>query len=167
VCSKVAEATGRRRLCAPTAWWHRVAEAARDRDISVKKPTVNDRIGYTGCMSTFLRAVTALSAAVTAVCAVVLTLHLTLADSSVRVEQLRTFDAVSLSRTVFNALAERRTGLGLTMNSDNPPCPATVAIKEGVRFTCTFTIHDGTKMTVPAIVKDTYSGELEVGTPTP
>jgi hypothetical protein len=121
-------------------------------------------------MSTFLRAVMALSTAVTAVCAVVLTVHFTSADTGVQVDQLRTFDSKELAYRVFWQIAEQNPGLGLRMSSapDMPmrECPPGVAIKRGVTFTCTFD-HDGKRLKVRVVVKDTYSGELEVGTPTP
>lgn len=120
-------------------------------------------------MQTYSRAVTALSAAVTAACAVAVAFHLISTDMTVRVEQVRTFDRVELSREVYDLMVEQYPNSGLDgWSSDALPCPPSVAIKEGVTFTCTFTYtKDGQKKKVPVLVKDTYSGELEVGAPAP
>ena len=120
-------------------------------------------------MQTYLRAVTALSAVVTAACAVAVAFHLISTDMTVRVEQLRTFDRMELSREVYALVSKQYPNSGLGgWSSDAPPCPPSVAIKEGVTFTCTFTYADNGKgKKVPVLVKDTFSGELEVGAPTP
>ncbi|NUT53092.1 MAG: DUF4333 domain-containing protein [Saccharothrix sp.] len=121
-------------------------------------------------MPTFLRAVTALAAAVTAVCAVVLTLHLTSADAGVRVDQLRTFDNRELTYRVYHLYVDKYPGSGLSLTSsvDMPmdECPVGVAIKEGVTFTCAFD-GPGGKVEVRVTVKDSYSGELDVSMATP
>ncbi|MEU4444553.1 DUF4333 domain-containing protein [Actinosynnema sp. NPDC050801] len=115
-------------------------------------------------MSSFLRLTTAVSTAVLAVCAVVVTVHL-LSGGAVRVEQLRTFDALELSTSVAARVKEQYPGTGLDWTSSPPPCPASVAIKEGVTFTCTFRDDDKSRQ-VRVVVKDTLSGELEVSAPT-
>lgn len=116
-----------------------------------------------------LRAVTAVSTAVTAVCAVAVAFHLILTDVTVRVEQLRTFDRKELSSDVYDQVMERYPHSGVTgWTGDSPPCPGSVAIKEGATFTCTFTVtKSGQRAKVRVVVKDTYSGELEVAAPTP
>ncbi|MDT7785516.1 MAG: hypothetical protein QOF58_3935 [Pseudonocardiales bacterium] len=116
-----------------------------------------------------LRAVTALSTTVTAVCAVAVAVHLISTDMTVRVEQLRTFDSVELSSNVADLVREQYPDSGVNgWSRDFPPCTGSVAIKEGVTFTCTFTSSkDGRKKKVRVVVKDTFSGELEVGAPTP
>ncbi|GAB2971266.1 DUF4333 domain-containing protein [Saccharothrix stipae] len=116
-------------------------------------------------MSSFLRLTTAVSTAVLAVCAVVVTVHLLSGGAVVRVEQLRTFDALELSTSVAARVKEQYPGTGLDWTSSPPPCPASVAIKEGVTFTCTFRDDDKSRK-VRVVVKDTLSGELEVGAPT-
>jgi hypothetical protein len=127
-------------------------------------------LGYRERMLTFLRAATALATVVTAVCAVVLTLHLTSADTAVRVDQLRTFDSKELTYRVYRLVTEQYPGTGLSLSStEGMPmveCPIGVAIKEGVTFTCTFNAHSGRRK-VRVFVKDAYSGELEVSEPTP
>lgn len=118
-------------------------------------------------MQTYSHAVTALSAVVTAACAVAVAFHLISTDMTVRVEQVRTFDRVELSGEVYDLVVEQYPNAGLGGWSGNePPCPPSVAIKEGVTFTCTFT-NNGKKKKVPVLVKDTYSGKLEVGAPAP
>ena len=116
-----------------------------------------------------LRAVTAVSTAVTAVCAVAVASYLISTDVTVRVEQLRTFDRKELSRDVYDQVVERYPNSGVNgWSADLPPCPGSVAVKEGVTFTCTFTFSKtGTTHKVRVVVKDTYSGELEVSAPTP
>jgi hypothetical protein len=85
------------------------------------------------------------------------------------VEQLRTFDRKELSRDVYDLAMERYPDSGVSgWTGDLPPCPGSVAIKEGVTFTCTFTsTKTGQKARVRVVVKDTFSGELEVAAPTP
>ncbi len=118
-------------------------------------------------MPIYSRVVTAVSAVVTAVSAVVLAVVVMSGNATVRVEQLRTFDRLELSNTVWDQVRERYPDSGVGgWSRDDPPCPGSVAIKEGVRFACTFE-NDGKKRTVPVYVKDTYSGEVEVSAPTP
>lgn len=118
-------------------------------------------------MPIYLRVTMALSAVVTAVCAVVLTVAVLSGNATVRVENLRTFEPVDLSGEVLDLLGERYPGSGVSgFDHDAPPCPASVAIKEGVTFTCTFRGESGRRMDVAVRVTDTYSGALEVGEPT-
>lgn len=122
-------------------------------------------------MPAFLRAVMALSTAVTALRAVVLTPHLTLADTTVRVDQLRTFDSTELSYRVFHLVNEQYPNTGISSPTSTPgvpmnECPTGVAIKNGVTFTCAFDAG-GREVAVRVLVEDAYSGELEVDAPTP
>lgn len=133
------------------------------RHISINTPLAAVRIGYTGRMPTFLRAATALSAVVTALCAVVLTVVVVSGHATVPVEQLRTFDQAVLADTVFDQVWEKYPDSGI---SGPRTCPGHVAVKEDVTFTCTFGESRNAKK-VRVRVVDTYSGELEVGAPTP
>ncbi|MCC8249590.1 DUF4333 domain-containing protein [Saccharothrix luteola] len=120
-------------------------------------------------MPIYLRVTMALSAVVTAVCAVVLTVAVLSGNATVRLEQLRTFDRMELSHKVFDQLHEQHPDTGITGWSggeDSAPCPGHIAIKEGVTFTCTF-IDDGRERKVRVYIKDTDSGDLEVGPPSP
>lgn len=116
-------------------------------------------------MPIFLRAVTALSTAVTAICAVTVAVLLISTNMTVRVEQLRTFDRAELSKEVMDLVVEQHPNSSIGW-SGTPPCPPSVAIQEGVKFTCAFT-SNGQKKKVPVLVKDTYSGELEISAPAP
>ena len=120
-------------------------------------------------MPIYLRVTMALSAVVTAVCAVVLTVAVLSGNATVQLEQLRTFDRMELSDKVFDQLREQHPDSGITGWSggdSSAPCPGHIAIKEGVTFTCTF-IDDGRERKVRVHIKDTDSGDLEVGPPSP
>jgi len=119
-------------------------------------------------MQIFLRAATALSAVVTAACAVVVAVVVVSGNATVRVDQLRTFDRVELSAEVFDLTREQFPDWevhGWSGSGNGAPCPGHIAIREGTTFTCTFT-EDNQDHEVPVRVKDSYSGELEVGAPT-
>ncbi|MDU0294233.1 hypothetical protein [Saccharothrix longispora] len=110
---------------------------------------------------------TAASSVVVALCAVVLTPHLTI-DGGLQVEQLRTSNREALSTTVFDAVTDRYPN---TVNGSSPhSCPADVAIKKGVVFTCTFTDNqltgDNKEVKAFAQAEDSHSGAVSVETPT-
>ncbi len=116
-------------------------------------------------MPTSLRLVVVLSTAVTAICATVLTIALISGNASVRLEQLRTFDRLELSAAVLDLVVDQYPDSGINgFDHGSPPCPASVAIRSGVTFTCTF-MGNGLERKVPVTVKDTYSAELEIGAP--
>ncbi|WP_367135714.1 DUF4333 domain-containing protein [Saccharothrix sp. HUAS TT1] len=97
----------------------------------------------------------------------ILTIALISGNASVRVEQLRTFDRVELSNAVLDLVVEQHPDSGISSFSHSSlPCPASVAVKSGVKFTCAFAGEGGLKKKVPVTVKDTYSAELEIGAPT-
>lgn len=118
-------------------------------------------------MQMFLRAVTALSAVVTAACAVIVAVVVVSGNATVQVDNLRTFDRMELSSEVFDLGRARHPGWrvsGWSGGPNNAPCPGYVAIREGTTFTCTFE-DEGKKWTVRGHVKDSYGGELEVDEP--